>query len=200
MKNEVLDLLSEVDFPKEIPGINEDTLVFSKTPNREAVEKTIAENRCKAIKLVESLQKLCIRNNITIEEDYIRRKADLDADSISTLIKQIDGTCKASQLLIDAIEIGECDPKLFASLAQLNKSIVELLKYQNEFIQSIKVEYSTIDEESVDTEVVIDESGMEDAAEVKELPQQTTTFVGTKDIMARLQEQLKMINNEDQSE
>lgn len=154
----MMDLLGEGNFPDAIDRDNI-TLGVIKSANKEAksgktpdskkvrVEIEDANFMCK--KLVNAIKKVftCTSTdeieNIP-EIDYIRSRSELDSDALTLLCSQIENTVSASDSLVDSIKCVEVDPKLYGMLSNLNKSLIDLLKYRAQLICDLKDEYENI--------------------------------------------------------
>ena len=154
----MMDLLGEGNFPDAIDRDNS-TLGVIKSANKEAkkgkapdskkVKTEIEDANFMCKKLVNAIKKVftCTSaeeiENIP-EIDYIRSRSELDSDALTLLCSQIENTVSASDSLVDSIKCVEVDPKLYGMLSNLNKSLIDLLKYRAQLICDLKDEYENI--------------------------------------------------------
>ena len=154
----MMDLLGEGNFPDAIDRDNS-TLGVIKSANKEAkkgkapdskkVKTEIEDANFMCKKLVNAIKKVftCTSaeeiENIP-EIDYIRSRSELDSDALALLCSQIENTVSASDSLVDSIKCVEVDPKLYGMLSNLNKSLIDLLKYRAQLICDLKDEYENI--------------------------------------------------------
>lgn len=154
----MMDLLGEGNFPDAIDRDNS-TLGVIKSANKEAkkgkapdskkVKAEIEDANFMCKKLVNAIKKVftCTSaeeiENIP-EIDYIRSRSELDSDALTLLCSQIENTVSASDSLVDSIKCVEVDPKLYGMLSNLNKSLIDLLKYRAQLICDLKDEYENI--------------------------------------------------------
>ena len=154
----MMDLLGEGNFPDAIDRDNS-TLGVIKSANKEAkkgkapdskkVKTEIEDANFMCKKLVNAIKKVftCTSTeeieNIP-EIDYIRSRSELDSDALTLLCSQIENTVSASDSLVDSIKCVEVDPKLYGMLSNLNKSLIDLLKYRAQLICDLKDEYENI--------------------------------------------------------
>ena len=154
----MMDLLGEGNFPDAIDRDN-NTLGVIKSANKEAksgkapdskkVKTEIEDANFMCKKLVNAIKK--VFTCTTAEEienipeiDYIRSRSELDSDALTLLCSQIENTVSASDSLVDSIKCVEVDPKLYGMLSNLNKSLIDLLKYRAQLICDLKDEYENI--------------------------------------------------------
>lgn len=154
----MMDLLGEGNFPDAIDRDNSTLGVIKsankeaksgKTPDSKKVRAEIEDANFMCKKLVNAIKKVftCTSTdeieNIP-EIDYIRSRSELDSDALTLLCSQIENTVSASDSLVDSIKCVEVDPKLYGMLSNLNKSLIDLLKYRAQLICDLKDEYENI--------------------------------------------------------
>ena len=154
----MMDMLGEGNFPDAIDrdnctlgtvrSANKD-IKNGKTPDAKKVKEEISDANFMCKKLVNAIKKVftCTSaeeiENIP-EIDYIRSRSELDSDALTLLCTQIENTVAASDSLVDSIKCVEVDPKLYGMLSNLNKSLIDLLKYRAQLICDLKDEYENI--------------------------------------------------------
>ena len=89
------------------------------------------------------------------ETSYIRHKQKIDALSISTMALQIRTAQHAIAKLMDEIDSGVTDPKMFAVLAQLQNQIMQMPKNFSDYMSQMESNYKSLKKE----EDVINSSG-----------------------------------------
>lgn len=154
----MMDMLGEGDFPDAIDrdnctlgtvrSVNKD-ISSGKTLDTKKVKEEISDANFMCKKLVNAIKK--VFTCTTTEEienipeiDYIRSRSELDSDALTLLCAQIENTVSASDSLVDSIKCVEVDPKLYGMLSNLNKSLIDLLKYRAQLICDLKDEYENI--------------------------------------------------------
>lgn len=154
----MMDMLGEGNFPDAIDrdnctlgtvrSANKD-IKNGKAPDAKKVKEEISDANFMCKKLVNAIKKVftCTSaeeiENIP-EIDYIRSRSELDSDALTLLCTQIENTVAASDSLVDSIKCVEVDPKLYGMLSNLNKSLIDLLKYRAQLICDLKDEYENI--------------------------------------------------------
>lgn len=182
--------LSAIDkYPDKIEGVEENTLVLSREISGKSIEamKIDAENDAK--KVTQAMREYVSPKSDDTRSSYLDAKQNGDMIAIASLNAQIEHTKKATDMLMDATDI-ERDPKLFASLAQLNKSLTELIKTRNELISSIEAQmaYSAQSEEEVVAEAQVADAS-DDKSEQQTPSSDTATFIGTKSLIQQILEE-----------
>ena len=154
----MMDMLGEGNFPDAIDRDN-CTLGTIKDANRDIksgkaldakkVKEEISDANFMCKKLVNAIKKVFTCTNTEEIENipeigYIRSRSELDSDALTLLCTQIENTVSASDSLVDSIKCVEVDPKLYGMLSNLNKSLIDLLKYRAQLICDLKDEYENI--------------------------------------------------------
>lgn len=154
----MMDMLGEGNFPDAIDrdnctlGTIKDAnrdIKSGKAPDAKKVKEEISDANFMCKKLVNAIKKVftCADTeeieNIP-EIGYIRSRSELDSDALTLLCTQIENTVSASDSLVDSIKCVEVDPKLYGMLSNLNKSLIDLLKYRAQLICDLKDEYENI--------------------------------------------------------
>ena len=132
----------------------------------EAKMRTIDAKRA-ADELVKSAKELYTK---TSDIDYIKFKGEADADSLGKIIFQIDVVEDAIRSVSEKISDGDDNPAYHKSLCELEKTLLELLKTKNSYLQSIEDSFKQINndvEMSAAIEVVGDDEGSTLTAKAK---------------------------------
>ena len=159
----MMDMLGEGNFPDAIDrdnctlGTIKDAnrdIKSGKAPDAKKVKEEISDANFMCKKLVNAIKKVFTCTNTEEIENipeigYIRSRSELDSDALTLLCTQIENTVSASDSLVDSIKCVEVDPKLYGMLSNLNKSLIDLLKYRAQLICDLKDEYENIMSEVV---------------------------------------------------
>ena len=154
----MMDMLGEGNFPDAIDrdnctlGTIKDAnrdIKSGKAPDAKKVKEEISDANFMCKKLVNAIKKVFTCTNAEEIENipeigYIRSRSELDSDALTLLCTQIENTVSASDSLVDSIKCVEVDPKLYGMLSNLNKSLIDLLKYRAQLICDLKDEYENI--------------------------------------------------------
>ena len=113
-KNKFRDSLGDLlnDLPDEVPGL-EDTpqLIRVRAEGTQAVGLQTAKN--KAQKVMNSLLKFYLSEEIIEEHEYIKVKSELDEYALGMLIRQMQNSESAISILMDTINEGDVSPRMF---------------------------------------------------------------------------------------
>ena len=159
----MMDMLGEGNFPDAIDrdnctlGTIKDAnrdIKSGKAPDAKKVKEEISDANFMCKKLVNAIKKVFTCTDTEEIENipeigYIRSRSELDSDALTLLCTQIENTVSASDSLVDSIKCVEVDPKLYGMLSNLNKSLIDLLKYRAQLICDLKDEYENIMSEVV---------------------------------------------------
>jgi hypothetical protein len=152
--------------------------------------KSEVESEARAI--LESLSKFYNDMENLPEDSYIRHKQKIDALSISTMAFQIRTAQHAISKLIEEIDSGRLEPRLFEVLAQLQNQIMQMPKNFSSYMSQMEKNYKQLKTESEDLgkkeNLQFDENGnlMETQENIEALKVR-----GTKSLMENLQTLMK---------
>lgn len=177
------DLLS--DLPDEVPGLNETPeLPKVRAEGTQAVAMTKAKGKAK--KVMNSLLKFYLSEEIIAEHEYIQAKAQLDEYALGMLIRQMENSEIAISTLMDTINEGDVSPRMFEVLSDLQRTLLDIIKSQTMYMVAIE-------ENAKKTSRDIDVYHGSPEGDSRQKSQGLKSR-GTKDLMRALQE---TINEED---
>ena len=120
IRDSIADLLLDNDIDLT-DDIDNQTLTFNKVPSNiskyEAM--TLEQSRIKAKNVMESLLKVYLSDNFISKSEYVQAKVNLDAMTLGNIINQMEISQKAINVLMENIELGDVNPKLFEVLGKL---------------------------------------------------------------------------------
>ncbi len=182
-RDSIGDLLSEL--PDEVPGLdNTPELPKVRLESTQAVALTKAKGKAK--KVMSSLLKFYLSEEIIAEHEYIQAKSNLDEYALGMLIRQMENSEVAISQLMDIINEGDVSPRMFEVLSDLQRTLLDIIKSQTMYMVAIE---ENAKKTSRDIDVYhgnSESSGNKKQSGVKSR--------GTKDLMRALQE---TINEED---
>lgn len=177
------EMLSGLSAP-DIPPIKPQRLL-----NVDGVKSEV-ESEARAI--LESLSKFYNDMENIPADSYIRHKQKIDALSISTMAFQIRTAQHAITKLIEEIDSGRIEPRLFEVLAQLQNQIMQMPKNFSNYMSQMEKNYKDLKQESENIakkeELRFDENG-----NLMETPEnfEALKVRGTKSLMENLQTLMK---------
>jgi len=182
-RDSIGDLLSEL--PDEVPGLNQTPeLSRVKIESTQAVALTKAKGKAK--KVMSSLLKFYLSEEIIAEHEYIQAKSNLDEYALGMLIRQMENSEVAISQLMDIINEGDVSPRMFEVLSDLQRTLLDIIKSQTMYMVAIE---ENAKKTSRDIDVY---HGSSEGSNNKK--QSGVKSRGTKDLMRALQE---TINEED---
>jgi len=131
-----LDDLLGYDLPDEVPGLNEPTPVRRLPAQSNEAAVTVAKN--KATRVLDSLLKLYLSEEIIEQEEYIKAKSELDKSALSMLIRQMENSEMAITALMTVIGEGEVTPRMFEVLSDLQRTMLEIIKSQTMYMMAVE--------------------------------------------------------------
>lgn len=152
--------------------------------------KSEVESEARAI--LESLSKFYNDMENLPSDSYIRHKQKIDALSISTMAFQIRTAQHAITKLIEEIDSGRMEPRLFEVLAQLQNQIMQMPKNFSSYMGQMEKNYKQLKQESEDIKkqenIQFDENGnlMQTPENIEALKVR-----GTKSLMENMQTLIK---------
>lgn len=156
IRDSIADLLADNDI-NLVDDIDSQTLTFSKTPSTvSSMDRvTLEASRKKAKGVMEALLKVYLSDNFISKSEYAQAKVNLDAMTLGNIMNQMEISQRAINILMDNIELGDVNPKLFEVLGKLQGTFIELVKTQTNYIMNASDEYEklALDKDGAVTEV-----------------------------------------------
>jgi hypothetical protein len=147
IRDSISDLLMEndIELSNDISG---DTLTFQKAQTINYYDGgALATAKCKAEKVMNTLLKLYMSDGFISKSEYIQAKVNLDSMTLGKIMNQMEVSEAAIQVLMDNIQMGDINPKLFDALGNLQRTFIDLVKTQTAYIENAELEYKKIAQE-----------------------------------------------------
>ena len=156
IRDSIADLLSDNDV-NLLDDIDSQTLTFNKVPSTVSKSEmiTLEQSRSKAKGVMEALLKVYLSDNFISKSEYAQAKVNLDAMTLGNIMNQMEISQRAINILMDNIEIGDINPKLFDALGKLQGTFIDLVRTQTTYIMNASDEYEKI---ALDKDTVVDAS------------------------------------------
>ena len=147
IRDSISDLLMENDI--EISNdISDNTLTFQKVQTINYYDGgALAKAKCKAEKVMNTLLKLYMSDGFISKSEYVQAKVNLDSMTLGKIMNQMEVSEAAIQVLMDNIQMGDVNPKLFDALGNLQRTFIDLVKTQTAYIENAEIEYKKIAQE-----------------------------------------------------
>ena len=157
IRNSISDLLLENDIDLS-NDISDNTLTFQKAQTINYYDGgALTKAKCKAEKVMNTLLKLYMSDGFISKSEYIQAKVNLDSMTLGKIMNQMEVSEAAIQVLMDNIQMGDVNPKLFDALGNLQRTFIDLVKTQTAYIENAELEYKKIaQEKEVSADDVID--------------------------------------------
>lgn len=145
IRDSIADLLSDNDI-NLIDDIDSQTLTFNKTPSTlsTADRVTLEQSRKKAKGVMESLLRVYLSDDFISKSEYAKAKVNLDSMTLGNIMNQMEISQRAINVLMDNIELGDVNPKLFEVLGKLQGTFIDLVKTQTTYIMNASDEYEKL--------------------------------------------------------
>ena len=147
IRDSISELLMEndIELPNDISG---DTLTFQKTQTINYYDGgALVKAKAKAEKVMNTLLKLYMSDGFISKSEYIQAKVNLDSMTLGKIMNQMEVSEAAIQVLMDNIQMGDVNPKLFDALGNLQRTFIDLVKTQTAYIENAEIEYRKIAQE-----------------------------------------------------
>ena len=156
IRDSIADLLADNDV-NLIDDIDSQTLTFNKVPSTVSKSEmiTLEQSRSKAKGVMEALLKVYLSDNFISKSEYAQAKVNLDAMTLGNIMNQMEISQRAINILMDNIEIGDINPKLFDARGKLQGTFIDLVRTQTTYIMNASDEYEKL---ALDKDTVADAS------------------------------------------
>ena len=148
-KEIVRDSISDL-FDNNGVDINEDidsqTLVFKKTPSTITSYENDTLTKCKekASKVMNTLLRVYLSEGFISKSEFVQAKVNIDAMTLGKIMNQMEVSERAINILMENIEIGDVNPKLFDAVGNLQRTFIDLVKTQTNYIINAENEYEKL--------------------------------------------------------
>jgi hypothetical protein len=147
VRDSISDLLLENDIDLS-NDISDNTLTFQKAQTINYYDGgALAKAKCKAEKVMNTLLKLYMSDGFISKSEYVQAKVNLDSMTLGKIMNQMEVSEAAIQVLMDNIQMGDINPKLFDALGNLQRTFIDLVKTQTAYIENAEMEYRKIAQE-----------------------------------------------------
>jgi hypothetical protein len=144
-KDSISDLLLEndIDINKDVDAT---TLTFNRTPVKvpEGEPPALVKAKEKAEKVMTSLLRLYLSEGFISKSEYVQAKVNLDSMTLGKIMNQMEVSERAISLLMENIEMGDINPKLFDAVGNLQRTFIDLVKTQTNYVANAEEEYRKI--------------------------------------------------------
>ena len=147
IRDSISDLLLENDIDLS-SDISDNTLTFQKAQTINYYDGgTLTKAKGKAEKVMNTLLKLYMSDGFISKSEYVQAKVNLDSMTLGKIMNQMEVSEAAIQVLMDNIQMGDVNPKLFDALGNLQRTFIDLVKTQTAYIENAEIEYRKISQE-----------------------------------------------------
>lgn len=146
-----------------------------------------------AKKLMNSLLKFYLSNELIEKNEYVQLKAKVDVMTLSNLINQMQLAEHAITTLMRTIDSGEFTPRMFEVLGGLQKTMLDIMKHQTLHMMASEENMKKLKRD-------IDIYANTGAIEIKDVKTTGSVSRGTRNLMKDIQAELNgdnEISNED---
>ena len=130
IRDSISDLLMENDIDLS-SDISDNTLTFQKAQTINYYDGgALLKAKNKAEKVMNTLLKLYMSDGFINKSEYIQAKVNLDSMTLGKIMNQMEVSEAAIQVLMDNIQMGDVNPKLFDALGNDSLGLTFLKGYQ----------------------------------------------------------------------
>lgn len=162
IRDSIADLLEEQDINLE-EDLDSQTLTFEKIPSTISNVGYASLEKCKekAEKVMNSLLKIYLSDGFISKSEYVQAKVNLDSMTLGKIMNQMEVSERAINILMQNIEMGELNSKLFDALGNLQRTFIDLVKTQTTYIANTQAEYEKLAMDKEDTVEIVDSTATE---------------------------------------
>ena len=126
--------------------IDSQTLVFKKTPSTITSYEGDVLSQCKekAAKVMNTLLRVYMSEKFITKSEFIQAKVNIDSMTLGKIMNQMEVSERAINVLMENIEMGDINPKLFDALGNLQRTFIDLVKTQTNYIINAENEYEKL--------------------------------------------------------
>ena len=163
IRDSISDLLMDNDIDLS-NDISDNTLTFQKSQTINYYDGgALVKAKAKAEKVMNTLLKLYMSDGFISKSEYIQAKVNLDSMTLGKIMNQMEVSEAAIQVLMDNIQMGDVNPKLFDALGNLQRTFIDLVKTQTAYIENAELEYKKIaQEKEISSDDVIERESKND--------------------------------------
>ena len=145
IRGSIADLLEENDIILD-NDVDANTLTFQRTPSTLSTltSDSLEKSKEKAGKIMKSLLRLYMSDGFISKNEYVQAKNNTNSMTLGKILNQMVVSDRAIQILMENIELGDVNPKLFDALANLQRTFLEIVRTQTNYISMAEEEYRKI--------------------------------------------------------
>lgn len=145
IRDSISDLFEENDIDVN-SDIDSETLIFKKTPSTLTTYEGDVLTKCKekAEKVMTSLLRVYLTEGFINKSEFVQAKVNLDSMTLGKIMNQMEVSERAINVLMENIEMGDVNPKLFDALGNLQRTFIDLVKTQTNYIMNTQNEYEKL--------------------------------------------------------
>ena len=145
IRDSINDLFEENDIDVN-NDIDKDTLVFQRTPSTITTYEGDVLSKCKekASKVMNSLLRVYMTEGFISKSEYVQAKVNIDSMTLGKIMNQMEVSERAINILMENIEIGDVNPKLFDAIGNLQRTFIDLVKTQTNYIMNAEAHYEKL--------------------------------------------------------
>ena len=131
-RDSISDLLAENDIDINA-DVDANTLTFKRAPSpvKESESKALVKAKEKAENVMTSLLRLYLSDGFISKSEYVQAKVNLDSMTLG-------------KIMMENIEMGDINPKLFDALGNLQRTFIDLVKTQTNYVATAEEDYRKI--------------------------------------------------------
>lgn len=184
LKNDIFQIESLINF-KEVDDFKldngsvdtidhiEEELSQKKEEYRSTFDKSDKEAAMKARNLLLSIMTLYFEKGLIGENQYLSYKMDVEQKSLQSLIFQLDQAKKTIYKISESIHLDLCPsgqiPRMIEVLTGLQRVVLDISKYQHEFIRDIEKQVRELKNEMIEENKLLDNNSITEDAQFSEL-------------------------------
>ena len=145
IRDSITELFEQNDIDVD-DDIDAQTLTFQRTPSTLTTYESDVLTKCKdrAEKVMTSLLRLYLSDGFISKSEFVQAKVAMDSMTLGKIMNQMEVSERAINVLMENIELGDVNPKLFDALGNLQRTFIDLVKTQTNYIMNTENEYEKL--------------------------------------------------------
>ena len=130
-----------------IDAVKPDELPRLKTTDVMNFQEQTQSTGTEARELLDSLVKFYLDENLIDQTDFVNYKKKIDSMNLASMMLQLKTAQHAITKLLEEIDLGNANPRMFEVLAQLQSQIMQMPKDYQNYVEKMEQNYRTMKRE-----------------------------------------------------
>lgn len=134
VRNSLGDLIESL--PDQVPGLEKPCTIEKQSNIVGIAPYSKAEAQAKRV--MSKLLKFYLSENVIEENEYIKAKNEIETYSLTMLIRQMQNSEAAIEMLMGSISSSDVVPRMFEVLSDLQRTLLDIIKNQTMYMMAVE--------------------------------------------------------------